>query len=727
MGASRIYFCLCTVLLFSVGQIVAKSDTTIPETPAAPSKAYRVLEPQLKASKGKLTPEVREAYLRWAESAVLRELAAANKGIDGDCLAEVDGDPDLRDAIYGAVYPPDPNILYNYYQLRNELGVTFTKQWRSLVVGVAVSCRKSDIAHMPGIVVYQNKNQVNAATGLSIVKATGEEEGLEPDNTLDAADTVEPDDDGDDDTPEAADGNTTSWPYDQLSRWTGAFLKEKNYTALSVWKSEQRQAELVAYLEAQGADPKKIVQLKKRTGFYTPLRGGMIVLGQRPARRDANPSAAEWLRYLTWLYRTPITNTPPTKKGNMPWPLFPLDKAPWPLTMPFGRAIPLREARYIVETFAGEHGGKRYHTYGPYNHADERIPLELQPAPWSWHSWPSMIVQGGVCGIMCKIGCSTHLALGEPSLLAGQPGHGNLITYDYVDGTWVARIEQSVSAGPSGTHVDWPFLEIVSPRQGIAGHLRERAYFEYPMGTALAMNVGLRSYMDTRLAVHIFRALPVEERRTLGIPLLTQAIQTNPFNPEPWHNLAKLTTRAEGGMAIVAFSQSKWGQDDDEDEDRDADQSLEAFVEQDRGKSVSKLKAVYWKIMAEIVTRDAILRHPVPESDGTAQTVYLYLKSGVPNMTPAKLMPYYIRCEGKDWVKRALADLIRAHVATKKGKESKKAAPQFADALHAFLPHLLDDEKNSTLATLFALFPARTPANDAFLTAVQKATATLKK
>ncbi|HEY0076126.1 MAG TPA: hypothetical protein VGB77_18640 [Abditibacteriaceae bacterium] len=710
----------------------AKSSAKKPaieEVKSAPSKAYLALEPLLHKSQGKLTPELRQAYLRWAEAEVLRELAAANKGVAGDCLAEVEADPDLRDSIYGAVYPPDPNILYHYNQLRTELGPDFTRRWRSLVVGVAISCRKTGLDAVPGIVVYQTKNPVNPATGISIVKESGEDKWIDPNTGLDAADTTEPDADGDDENKEETNA-TAAWPYnDALSKATAEFLKEKGFTALSVRKDVEQRRQLGEYLTERGVDAKKVAQFKKGTGFYAPLRGAMILLGQRPAERDKKPSAAEWLRYLTQLYRTPIANTPQTKKGPMPWPLFPMDKAPWPLTMPFGRTIPIREARYILEKFQGQHGGKPYHLYGPYNTGAYRIPLELEPSPWHWRAWPSMIKHGGVCTIMCKIGCSTHLALGEPAMLAGQPGHANLATYDYVDGTWVARIEQSVSAGPSGTHVDWPFLEIVSPRQGIGGRLRERAYFEYPLGTALAMNVGLRSYMDTRIAIHLLRALPATERRTLGISLLTQAIQTNPFNPEPWHNLAALTKSAEEGMELVAFSQTRWGDADNDSngEDRDVNQSLEAFIEEDRGKSVTKLKALYWQIMTEIVTRDAILRHPVPESDSKAQSVFAYLKSGIPNMTPAKLMPYYVRCEGKDWVKKSLSDLIRVHLATKKGKENKKAAPQFADALKAFLPYLATEEKSSTLASLIALFPSKTPANDVFLATLQKAATPPKK
>ena len=72
---------------------------------------YATVGPALQSADGKLTPEVRNAYLGWAEKTVLQELRAEGQSVSADCLAAVKPEGTLRDAIFGSVYPPDPSIL----------------------------------------------------------------------------------------------------------------------------------------------------------------------------------------------------------------------------------------------------------------------------------------------------------------------------------------------------------------------------------------------------------------------------------------------------------------------------------------------------------------------------------------------------------------------------------------------------------------------------------------
>jgi hypothetical protein len=39
--------------------------------------------------------------------------------------------------------------------------------------------------------------------------------------------------------------------------------------------------------------------------------------------------------------------------------------------------------------------------------------------------------------------------------------------------------------------------------------------------------------------VNIYEKLPDAQKRTIGVKLLTQAVQTNQFNPQPWYLLAE--------------------------------------------------------------------------------------------------------------------------------------------------------------------------------------------
>src|SRR5205814_1609065 len=103
-----------TLLLVSLAARAAEASASL----ALPSN----LRGALVKSEGKLTPEVRAAYLDWAEKFVLSKLAAKRQEIPQDCLDEVHRDPVLRDAMFAAVYPPDPDILQNYARLRKALG-----------------------------------------------------------------------------------------------------------------------------------------------------------------------------------------------------------------------------------------------------------------------------------------------------------------------------------------------------------------------------------------------------------------------------------------------------------------------------------------------------------------------------------------------------------------------------------------------------------------------------
>jgi len=108
-----------------------------------------VLQSAVRESNGKLTAQLRAAYVNWARDTVLTNLAVAGQGVPKDCLAEVMADATLRDAMFAAVYPPDPSILQNYARLRSELGANFLKKYQSLVIGVAVAMRVNGLLDVP--------------------------------------------------------------------------------------------------------------------------------------------------------------------------------------------------------------------------------------------------------------------------------------------------------------------------------------------------------------------------------------------------------------------------------------------------------------------------------------------------------------------------------------------------------------------------------------------------
>lgn len=558
---------------------------------------YAAIGPLLEMDEGELTPEVRKAYLDWAEATVLRELRQGNQTVPEDCLDEVRADATLHDAMFGAVYPPDPSILQNYAHLRAEMGAEFIEKYRSLAVAVAVAKRIKGVESNQDLGVSGNSTPFAASGskdfGRNYQPEFWVDESLQVIRTQDEKEMVA----------SIAD-----------------FMKTNQVAALELYQNASRQLQLAAFLKEHHVAPSLLGQINQSVQFGEWLKNAMVLLGQRPAAREEKPDTATWLRYLVSIYEATPSSTPTLEGRVMSWPLFPIDKAPWPLLMPLARPVPLGEAKYIWETFQGEHGTDRYHTYGPFLDAAAAMAYELQPSPWFWDAWPDRIVHGGECVPISKGTVDLYSCLDKPAVWAGQPGHANLISFQFVDGAWTAEIEQAFAGGPSVTFAQWYFDEDTGTGLRFRS-LYDWAGAEYHLGLALGMNSELQSYMDTRLAANIFKVLPAKEKQTLGVTLLRNALKTNPYNPEIWYRLAQQMPDAMEGMTLaqsaIAHSPDRLG---------------------------------YWQTVEEFVTRYSILALPAPQDEVDARSVYKFLES-VPGILPDDLVSYadkFHKTEGQD-------------------------------------------------------------------------------
>ena len=330
------------------------------------------------------------------------------------------------------------------------------------------------------------------------------------------------------------------------------------------------------------------------------------------------------------------TSTPEQDGKPMPWPLFPIDAAPWPLLMPLAHPVPIHEADYIWETFQGEHGSDRYHTYGPYRGDDDMMPDCLKPSPWFWDAWPDRIVHGGMCVPLSKATVDLYSSLGKPAMWAGQPGHANLISFQYVDGAWTSEIEQAFAGGPDVTSAQWYFDE----DPGTQIRYRDLYYWpgaEYQLGLALAMNVGLKSYMDTRMAANIYRSLPLPTQRTLGVKLLRSTLEINPFNPEIWYRLAEQTTEGSQELALVEAAMKG-------DPGMASGHPGNTFQEK---AGASGASAQYWRTLGQFVTQYSMLSHPAAHGEKDMRSAYNFLKT-VPGVTANDLAAYADKCAGNN-------------------------------------------------------------------------------
>ncbi len=577
------------LLIASLGPVeLAHSEpSAFPDVPALSQACYSKVGPLLQDAGGRLAPEVRKAYLDWVEQVVLEQLRLRNQSIPEECLAEVQQPGVLRDAMFGSVFPPDPSLLQNYAKLRTQLGESFLRKYRSLVIAVAVAKRIKGVEAGDSIAIGRDYQP-------------GFWEELLP--------------------------GPGSEPEKDFVRRIAAFMKDSGVSAADLYTNETRQAQLRAALNKQQVAPAFIAEIKKSYSFADyRLRNAMILLGQRPAARDPKPDTIAWLRHLAAIYQARPDSTPTVNGRAMTWPLFPIDTAPWPLLMPLAHPVPLREADYIWEAFQGKHGDDRYHVYGPFQGHDGVLVETLKPSKWYWDAWPDVIVHGGMCIPLSKATVELYSALGKPAMWAGQPGHANLISFQYVDGLWKAENEQAFAGGIDVTHGQWYFDE--DPEV----ELRFRDHFpwagaEYHVGLGLAMNVSLRSYLDTRLATHLFTILPVAEKQTLGVKLLRSTLLENPYNPALWYRLAQNATDFKQGVTLIeAVMAGNPG--------RLSDPAM-AYT----GKKM--IAPQYWQTLVQFVARYSLLAHSPPQQEADRRRVFRLLKS-VPGLGVEEMVAYY--------------------------------------------------------------------------------------
>jgi len=466
---------------------------------------YQAISPVLKQTDGHLTAEVRSTYLTWATNTLLTELARHGKTISVECLSEVWADATLRDATYLAVFPPDPSILQNYAHWRATLGPEFVGKYRSLVMAFAVAKRMNrvetneDMDTIRVTVADRTTNYGRDARG-------NYEPGFWVDQSLKSPKT----------------------PKDKIFDSAIAdFLRTNQVAALDLYQSSALQKQLIPFLQQRDIAPDLIKEVKTSVQFGERLKFAMVLLSQRPRSRESKPDTASWLRYLASISEA----TPSSVPEGVSWPLFPINQAPWPLLMPLVHPVPLGETKYIWETFQGQHGADRFHTYGPFRDGSAEMPYELHPSPWYWDAWPDEIYHGGECVPISKATVDLYSSLGRPAVWAGQPGHANLISFKLANGAWAADVEQAFAGGPDVTYAQWFFED--DPRTAIRfRQLYHWAGAEYHLGLAEGMNPGLPSYLNTRMAAAIYKILPAAEQQTIGANLLRDALDANPFNPD---------------------------------------------------------------------------------------------------------------------------------------------------------------------------------------------------
>ena len=478
---------------------------------AAPAEPPAAVLAAVKAADGVVTPAVREAFLAESERRVVAELASVGVRLTPAQLDVARKDPEARSACFGAVWPPDPRILLNLLEVRDEVGPDLYAKYRGFLIAGSVARRFVGVGE----------------------EALGEKEEWALRGKAEAE----------------AKGGPRHWPDyklfdinppDDPSRATA---RKKEPRAAAQRKRQDRYAENKAQaadaeglrlaaecLKAGGLKPAEVMasadlrkQMLKAMGDHAPkaqvvtdglMQDVMVAAGMRPAERDPFPSLADACRYLS---------RADTR--------FPLRVAPWPLMMPLAKGWPIREAEDIQRRVAES---KKLPTYGKYQGGEAMDRARLQPSPWHWNSWQGTYQAGGVCHEMSTIGVGTYMALGVPATKTGQPHHSCVTIFTHSEKGYSVQIKQGTH-GPIDTHTQWLFAD-PKPERPLVHH----------MGLALGMNDGLQDYLDSRIGV---RLAEMTRDRDLAERILAAAAARSPWNTEVWEALRE--SRPAGESALV--------------------------------------------------------------------------------------------------------------------------------------------------------------------------------
>lgn len=245
--------------------------------------------------------------------------------------------------------------------------------------------------------------------------------------------------------------------------------------------------------------------------------------GLLPKQNDPAPTPGESLAYLVRIdeHRFPEG----VKRG---WPKFDLN-SPFPVLRLLKYNMPLREREFIWARFRDQGIAQGYGSYlGKIaQYADFVAARRLQPFEFAYRTYPMMLKDGGVCGVMSTMGETVNAALGIPSCGASQPAHRCFMSiHGNREKGFGVSIGQSI-AGPAQTGGYIPSLINLYP-----------------------INYDFPAYLDARMAMRVHDLLPDTVSAEPRLPLLLSAVEINPYH-QPAVN-AVLSSLGSPGE-LVAF------------------------------------------------------------------------------------------------------------------------------------------------------------------------------
>jgi hypothetical protein len=503
----------------------------------------------------------------------------------------VNSKSDIRAGLLASHDPVHPGAVNNLFYLKEELGARVADKYAHLLLAAAVAQKDVDIRTNRS----HNRTEINP------------------------------------DKPKK--GKADSAAIEQAANEFARLMKANDLSLLEAISNKQALALLNAFSD------------KDKKGIW---KVAGVVSGTYPVTRHS--TAGEFFTALIKRYETKVQTF---NDGGPEWPLFPIDKAPWPILMPLSRTAPLDECQYVWDHFTGKkvfpkreskeakHKNKkpaRIKTYARYSWDYTEPEFSFKQSEWNPGSLPRIIEDGGVCGRLSKLGRGTYTALGKPALRMEQPGHSALLSFNVSpNGDYRAKMEQSIKS-MNLSKVDWQFRDAFT--FGKKGAYKVGV--EYLQGLTMAMNHGLASFIESRVALHLAKRLGPKQSKA-RTALLEDAVKISPYNVQAWYTMAgdagsdigkinKIVNRLYQYTGISATANVKF------DEARSASTDFnEVAVKASTGASNKNVSMTVLVIAMKIVT------HAYPkalEEKVHLQEAYAYLQKEALRQKTIKKSPY---------------------------------------------------------------------------------------
>lgn len=450
--------------------------------------------------------------------------------------------PAVFNAAFAFSYPPNPNIIHNFVKLAKLVGPVYAEKYQQLLIAFAVANRDRRLLES-----VRGEGRYGSLIGRNLTYNPGFKAELEKGVVQQNGWYINHDVAVPAESAFASDMNGVIFP-DEAERRTRLQRLHANFDlggdadakAVANWLKANRSTKIyeIMSLDWDRFYQKTGIKLReKREPKSLPWDKIAHVAGRYPPRTFATVAETLCLRIQRY-----------EQKGAERSKLFPLSKAPWPLLLLLTQNDPVDESTFFWNMYMRTGGVPGYATYS-FDYTKPEI--RYNDGVWHPDAAPRILTDGGVCGRLSTMAEFAQRSIGTPAQGMGQPGHRAFMTYEYGNGRYSAAMHHSVNTIDVST-VQWWLTPVWGPTfdqktklndfgelNGANSTNYERDNIRWHIGLCEAMNRGLSSWEDTRMALIIYDFYPGASNEQKEA-LLRSAFLLNVANTDVVFRLAKL-------------------------------------------------------------------------------------------------------------------------------------------------------------------------------------------